>query len=88
MRQLEDNKTVDLIAGARRQRGRPPTGDAMTAAERQAARRQRLREGGMVSLTVMIPADLAASLDEFLKFKDEGKDSAVARALAAFLRKR
>ncbi|GGY21302.1 hypothetical protein [Pseudoduganella dura] len=90
MKQVEDSKTIDLVdaPGVKRQRGRPVTGTAMTAAERQAARRQRLREAGHVELTVSIPADLAARLDEFLKFKDETKDHAVTRALQAFLRKR
>lgn len=90
MKHANDDKTIDLVEqpGIRRQRGRPVTGVAMTAAERQAARRQRLREAGKVAVTVMVPAQIADRLDEFLKFKDETKDDAVTRALAAFLRKR
>jgi len=90
MKQHEDTKTGDLIElpGVRKQRGRPATGAALTAAERQAARRQRLREAGQVPVTFMVPAELAKRLDDFLQFKDETKDHAMTRALQAFLRKR
>jgi hypothetical protein len=43
MKDLNDRTTVDLFAPAKRRRGRPHTGQAMTNAERQKAYRQRLK---------------------------------------------
>lgn len=45
MKQADDNKTLELdMAGAKRGRGRPATGNAMSSAERQKAYRDRKRE--------------------------------------------
>lgn len=47
MKQPTDTKTMELpMPGAKRGRGRPPTGVAMTSAERQKAYRDRVRENG------------------------------------------
>lgn len=43
MKQADDDKTLEL-AGAKRGRGRPATGNAMSSAERQKAYRDRKRE--------------------------------------------
>lgn len=40
MKQLEDNRTLDLLEVPKR-RGRPPTGKALSAAERQARHRMK-----------------------------------------------
>ena len=45
MKQAADNKTLELeMPGAKRGRGRPATGNAMSSAERQKAYRDRKRE--------------------------------------------
>ena len=45
MKQAADNKTLEPdMPGAKRGRGRPPTGNAMSSAERQKAYRDRRRE--------------------------------------------
>jgi hypothetical protein len=45
MKQAADNKTLELaMPGAKRGRGRPTTGNAMSSAERQKAYRDRKRE--------------------------------------------
>lgn len=45
MKQMADNKTLELdMPGAKRGRGRPSTGNAMSSAERQKAYRDRKRE--------------------------------------------
>jgi hypothetical protein len=61
----------------------------MTAAERQEARRQRLRKEGKGVLTVEVSLDVIDALDDFVKFKDETKGSVVDRVLRdRLLRKR
>lgn len=87
MKQANDHKTVDLFPGSRG-RGRPPSSDTKTAAQRQAERRQRLREEGLVPLTVHIPAELHAKLTKFLQHKDTTKDVVLERFLSNALRKR
>lgn len=47
MKQAADTKTLELpMPGAKRGRGRPPSGSAMSSAQRQKAYRERLRESG------------------------------------------
>lgn len=65
----------------KRGRGRPPTGKAMTAAQRMAKRRALLKEAGMVQATVMLPVEVAQRLDMFVQFKDMSKSDVVAKAL-------
>jgi hypothetical protein len=84
-----DDRQVDLVAGANRQRGRPASGVAKTAAERQAARRAKLTEQGKGVLTVEVSQDVIDALDKFVQFKDESKGSVVDRILrGTLLRKR
>lgn len=84
-----DTRQGDLIAGFIRQRGRPRTGGAMTAAERQKARRERLRASGVGSLTVDLPLEVIEALNKFLQFKDETQDQLIERLLRQqLLRKR
>ena len=64
-------------------RGRKPLYE--NAAKRQAAFRARKQTR---TLTVQISPEIFDSLNLFLEFKDETKDSCVERALKNFLRKR
>jgi hypothetical protein len=87
MKQPEDVLTADMLPQPKK-RGRPVTGTAKTAAERMAARRERLRQEGRVEITAFVSVEVAQRLDEYLKFKDQTKDETVDRALRAFFRKR
>jgi hypothetical protein len=77
------------VIGVRR-RGRPAGVDgAATGAERQAARRLRLKAEGRGVLTVEVSLDVIAALDAFVKFKDVNKGDVVDRILrGTLLRKR
>lgn len=90
MRQIEDSKTLDLLGGLPRRRGRPNSDKpASTAAERQAARRLRLKESGKSVLTVEVSVDVIDALDAFVRFKDVSKGDVVDRILrGTLLRKR
>lgn len=85
MRDASDKVTGELVP-VKRKRGRPPTGNAMTAAERQAAYRARHE---LVSVTVELPAELVESLNDYLKFKDVTRNEVFAKLLRSqLLRKR
>ena len=90
MRHLEDSKTLDLLGGLPRRRGRPVSDKpASTAAERQAARRRKLAEVGKGVLTVEVSLEVIAALDAFVRFKDVNKGDVVDRILrGTLLRKR
>lgn len=89
MKQLEDNRTGDLLGGAVRQRGRPATGVAKSPAQRQADRRARLASEGKTSLTVEVSADAFAALASFVQFKDMTKDQVIERLIRSqLMRKR
>jgi hypothetical protein len=82
MAQAKDLRQVDLLGGAIRQRGRPASLDgAATGAERQAARRRRLKEEGKGVLTVELSLEVIEALDKFVQFKDETKGGVVDRVL-------
>lgn len=91
MIQADDNKTgellsllVDLVPPVKRPRGRPASGLALSAAERQAARRERLRASGIEPLTFLVDDEVAAALRKFVEFKDITQ----AQAINAILRDR
>lgn len=91
MIQANDNKTGDLLtvlavpdAPVKRPRGRPASGLALSAAERQAARRERLRASGVEPLTFLVDDEVAAALRKFVEFKDMTQ----AQAINAILRDR
>lgn len=89
MRYANDFRQLDLVVGANRQRGRPATGVAKTAAERQAARRERMAQAGRGVLTVEVSQEVLDALDKFVRFKDENKGSVVDRILrGTLMRKR
>ena len=84
-----DDVTRDLLGGAIRQRGRPATGVALTPAERQSLRREKLKDEGRGVLTVDVSLDVLKALDAFVQFKDETKGQVVDRILrGTLLRKR
>lgn len=89
MKDLKDTLTVDPADPVRRQRGRPPTGEALTPAQRQAARRARLKASGKETLAVEIDSDVLARLREFVEFKDLTLGEVVSKILRdRLLRKR
>lgn len=89
MKQLEDKATGDLLEGFKRPVGRPRTGKAMSAADRQKLRRDRLATEGKGMLTVEVKLDVIAALDAFVRFKDVTKGDVVDRILrGTLLRKR
>jgi len=61
----KDDVTLELPGVARRP-GRPPTGEALTGAERQRAFRARQRERGLEQVTVDLPADVAKALRQYV----------------------
>lgn len=86
MKDASDIKTGELVDLPKRGRGRPSTGKAMTAAERQAAYRAR---NSLVPVTVELPAELVAGLDEYLRFKDLSRNEVFAKLIRTqLLRKR
>jgi hypothetical protein len=86
MKDTHDQVTRELVEPPKRGRGRPASGQAMTAAERKAAQRAR---SGLVAVTVDLPPDLAAGLEEYLRFKDTTKNEVFARLIRTqLLRKR
>jgi len=88
MRQKSDLNTLEL-PGVKRSPGRPPKPDAMSAAERQAARRARLKAAGVAQLSVDVPMDVFEALSKFVEFKDLTKGEVVAKVMRdRLLRKR
>ena len=86
----EDSRQMQLDVVGTRRRGRPVSVDgAATGAERQAARRDRLKKEGKGVLTVEVSLDVIAALEAFVKFKDVTKGDVVDRMLrTTLLRKR
>lgn len=85
MKDSHDNKTGELVP-VKRKRGRPASGNAMTAAERQAAYRAR---NGLVSVTVELPAELVDALNDYLRLKDTTRNAVIEKLLRSqLLRKR
>lgn len=64
------SKSIDLSLDLKRPRGRPVTGNAMTAAERQKLRRERLRAAGDEVITLTVSLEVADALRRSVKFKD------------------
>lgn len=97
MKQTEDNQTCELIGlpsmpVAKRGRGRPVTNPLSVkdqAAERQKARRKRLKASGSEVLTIVVTAEVAAALRKFVEFKDMSQGDALTKILTdRLLRKR
>jgi len=80
----KDDLTVEL-PGVPKRRGRPSTGNALTAAERQARRREKLAAEGKVSSTVVISREVQQALADFVEFKDVSLGDVVDRILRGYL---
>lgn len=80
----KDELTMEL-PGVVRRPGRPPTGKAMTAAEKKAASRARLAAEGKVPLNVNVSIEVLEALRKLVQFKDESQGDAVDRILGAYL---
>lgn len=78
---IKDPRQLDLVAAVNRQRGRPASGSAKTAAQRQKERRQRLKDSGVASMTVQLPQEVIDAVHRFLRFKDETQDQLIERLL-------
>lgn len=84
----KDDITAEL-PGVPKRPGRPPTGKALSGADRQREYRARLREAGKEVLTVDIDADVIQKLREFVEFKDMTQGEVVSKVLRdRLLRKR
>lgn len=81
MKDMTDTRTVDLVGDLKRGRGRPVSGTALTPAERQKQRRERLRASGIEPLTVMVDSEVAAALRKFGQFKEETLGQIASRLL-------
>ena len=68
MKDAHDTQTPDLIPTPK-PRGRPRTGAAKSAAERQRAYRKRARGNNRANLNVMISAEARVSLDAIARHK-------------------
>lgn len=89
MKDAADNRTFELVDPPKRGRGRPATGAAVSAADRQKAYRERLRAAGGDVLTVVVDAEVSEALRKFVEFKDITQGEAVSRILRdRLLRKR
>ena len=86
MKQAEDTKTVDMLDPAPAKRGRPPTGKAMTAAERKRKSRAANRKTG---IGLDLPTDVVEGLETFVQFKGVTKQEVIERLIRTqLLRKR
>ena len=80
MKQVEDNKTMELLDEPKRGRGRPRREDGpVSAADRQKARRQRLRAAGIDYLTIPLPVDVLASLKSYAAAVGETREQFIER---------
>jgi hypothetical protein len=84
-----DDMGLDLLREFKRPRGRPVTGSAKSAAERQQARRARLKASGGEVITVTVDMDVVAALRRFVESRKITQGEAVSRILRDhLLRKR
>jgi len=88
MKHSADYKTQE-IPGFARPRGRPPSGQALSSADRQRARRERLRAAGSDVLTVQVDSDVLEALRGFAQAEEITQGDAVSSILRdRLLRKR
>lgn len=84
----KDDLTAEL-PGVPRRRGRPPTGKAMTAAERKAAQRARQSASGLETVPVVLPKDVADALRAYCARKSADSDPVtIGEAVEKILRDR
>lgn len=77
MKDEKDLATVDFI-GVKRPRGRPPTGKAMTGAERMRKSREKR---GIAPLAVELPLDVLAGVDRYRLGKDLTQSEVIEKVL-------
>lgn len=65
----KDDVTSELPGVARRP-GRPPTGNAMTPAQKKAAQRARLKAEGIEQVNLNLPKDVADALRGYVERKN------------------
>lgn len=83
------DKVTATLPGVAGQRGRPATGKAMSAADRQRAYRERLRDQGREVMTVDLPQECVEALRRHVQFKDLTLGAAVEKIVRdRLLRKR
>lgn len=83
------DKVTATLPGVAAKRGRPATGKAKTAAERQAAYRQRLLDQGREIVSVDLPVECSEALRKHVQFKDMTLVAAVEKIVRdRLLRKR
>lgn len=81
----KDDVTAEL-PGVPKRRGRPATGTAMTAAERQKKRREKLADEGKALLSsVVVGKDVQEALSKHVEFKDMTLGDAVDKILRGYL---
>jgi hypothetical protein len=81
--------SADELPGVPKRRGRPPTGKAMTASERQAKYLARLAAEGKAAVTVVVSQEVQEALSRYVEFKDMTLGEAVDKILRdRLLRKR
>lgn len=74
------------LPGIPGKRGRPPTGKALSVAERQ--RNYRSRKG-LKSITIQLPEELSDALDGYVKYRDTSKAAVIEKLIVTqLLRKR
>lgn len=82
MMMIEENDKNDGEGSEeKKSRGRPPTGEAKSGAERQRLLRERRKEQGLVPLTIFIPKEMMIALDNFIRFKNLDKDTVVQKCI-------
>ena len=84
-----DTKSAELLETAKR-RGRPPTGNALSASARQARRLTKLKADGKARLPAcVVSQEVETALRKFIQFKDMTLGEAVDRIVRdRLLRKR
>lgn len=89
MKQVADVFTVDMLPPPKRGRGRPANPNALTAAERKKAQRDRQAAEGRVARTIFLSLEVVAALDRYVEAHGGDKNTLVDRLLRdRLLRKR
>lgn len=83
---MRKDDLTDELPGVPKRRGRPATGQALSAAERQARYRARKLEAGKAILTVEVGQDVVDALQAHVQFRDGvTQGQVVDRILRAYL---
>lgn len=82
---MRNDDVTHKSPGVPKRRGRPPTGEAMTHAERQKRYREKMRSMGLEDMTVTVTAEVRSALAKHVEFKDVALGEVVDRILRAYL---